>query len=66
MNDDVMRFRTDEDGHWFLIPNNLDARFTETLYELDDDDYETFNDEFLQYRADAPYSYAVRIVKYDP
>ena len=39
----------DGDGHTYVIPVELSARFNELQENGDDDDYEQFNDEFGKY-----------------
>lgn len=39
------RFMSDDDGHWYLIPVELEKEFTELL---DSGEYDKFNDKFYE------------------
>lgn len=45
MKDKRYRFKTDDDGHWYIIPANLEEKFCKLCYDTDDD-YIAFNDKF--------------------
>lgn len=40
------RFVTDDDGHWYLIPVELEEEFNKLLSEGEDDCYTEFNNKF--------------------
>lgn len=53
------RFRTDGDGHWYLIPAELSTMFSQMLDDGEEDYYCEFNNKFEEYRCDCPSNYTV-------
>lgn len=52
------KFKNDGDGHWFLIPVELDAEFNRLLHEGENDYYAEFNNKFEEfYTGCSPSSY---------
>lgn len=47
------RFVSDDDGHNYLIPAELDIKFDEMLEDGEDDYYAEFNNTFSKYRCDS-------------
>jgi hypothetical protein len=42
---------TDDDGHWYIIPNELDSEFYKDLQNEDMIDSGDFDDKYGQYRT---------------
>lgn len=43
------RFAQDDDGHWYLLPIDLEAMFFQMLDDGESDGWEGFNTKFYQY-----------------
>lgn len=50
-------FARDNDGHWFLIPVELNAEFHRLLEEGEYDLWAEFNNKFEKYTSNNPCSY---------
>lgn len=51
------KFARDDDGHWFLIPVELNAEFYRLLEQGEDDLWAEFNNKFEEYTSNNPCSY---------
>lgn len=52
------KFERDDDGHWYLIPENLQDMFFELLENGEDDYWAEFNNKFEEYRSEHPTNYS--------
>lgn len=55
-------FRSDDDGHWYIIPLSMKERFDELLYA--DDEYADFNSTFGLMQSSGPSSYVFKEWRY--
>jgi len=51
------KFSRDDDGHWYLIPEDMESTFNEMLLNGEDDYWAEFNNTFEEYRSDSPTNY---------
>lgn len=41
----------DQDGHWYVIPKELEDEFIKMEEEGEEDEWEAFNEKFSEYRT---------------